>query len=484
MRKVLVLVAIGIVIAGFYVSGDSEIDPVKGFAEAGFYELETDEGYVLSIESGRVAVPENRARPDSRQISIAYYRVKGASDGPPIVMLDGGPGGSFTEKLAEGGARQESARYRVDLYRQFGDVIMPDLRGINLSQPNIRCDGSSGPWIRITSDEAFAEAIAGGGKACRDKLVAEGFDLAGYNIIEAAADVVAVMDSLGYDTFRVAGGSFGGQLAFTLLKYHGERIDRAIIDGVEPYDHTYDDPRGLHEAAQRISAMAADAWQARGNEGDPLSALIDLAQRAEQDPDTADGLSPLNVYALGLQGLGSRKSMKSWVATVDDLLKNGPSGVQVFLLRNVGSLFLGPRGWDPAASGLIDCASGVSDARRADMESYDHVLFNEAAYFFDDARCRGWNVPELPDEFRQFDENTTPVLFVQGSIDFSTPPSNVNEALQHFPNSHLIVVENGSHGAYYEALTLSEQMKPAVEAWLSGEIPATERILLPPVEFE
>ena len=50
----------------------------------------------VEAELGRFRVPEDRRRPDGRQIEIVFGRLRStaAAPGPPIVYLDGGPGGS------------------------------------------------------------------------------------------------------------------------------------------------------------------------------------------------------------------------------------------------------------------------------------------------------------------------------------------------------------------------------------------------------
>jgi len=52
---------------------------------------------VVRVESGTMQVPESRARPSTRKVTIPFYRLKSEAFTPaaPIFLLAGGPGGSW-----------------------------------------------------------------------------------------------------------------------------------------------------------------------------------------------------------------------------------------------------------------------------------------------------------------------------------------------------------------------------------------------------
>ncbi len=390
----------------------------------GVIRFEIDDGSTLVANFATLEVPENRKMPGSRSISIAYLRVKGDVDGsaPPMFLLAGGPGGSYTEIMNGGGITEAIPVAYINTMRKFGDVIIPDLRGTHYSQPDYLCDGS-----------------------------------------------------------------VGSHLALTLMKYHADRIDRAIVYGVEGYDHTYDNPAAVRDTAIKISEMASGVWKAAGREGDPLLALQNEAATSSKGGDNLSKLLPFELALFGMTGQGfslyKRATMTSWPNYVAKLVDGGLSG-QAFFFRNAGGLLLAPRGWSGAAVGLFDCASGLSKDRREAMTEASSPLFNRMSFTYYDSICAGWNVPELPDSFREASLVTVPTLFVQGDLDFATPFSNATETMINFPESHLVVVGNGSHSAFFEALTETEEMPQVVTAWMNGKAPATSRIDLPAVFFD
>ena len=76
--------------------------------------------------------------------------------------------------------------------------------------------------------------------------------------------------------------------------------------------------------------------------------------------------------------------------------------------------------------------------------------------------------PDLGDDFRGPLHSDVPALFVSGTLDGRTPPSNVEELLPGFPNGRHIVIENGEHD-YEDLLVRCPALAEAVRAFLCGE---------------
>ena len=85
---------------------------------------------------------------------------------------------------------------------------------------------------------------------------AEGVNLAGYNVIEAAADVRAVAQALGYEKIILWGGSFGSHWSMAVMRYEPDIVARAVLTGLEGPDHTYDSPSGVLAAIRSIAEEA------------------------------------------------------------------------------------------------------------------------------------------------------------------------------------------------------------------------------------
>ena len=122
-----------------------------------------DEAFVFKSANGQITdairgafqVPENRADPGSRMLTLRYVRFPSTSSKPgaPIIYLSGGPGGSGIET---------AKRERFPLFmamRQFGDVIALDQRGTGASDDTPLCEPKAAPSdSQLMTDEAYAAA--------------------------------------------------------------------------------------------------------------------------------------------------------------------------------------------------------------------------------------------------------------------------------------------------------------------------------------
>src|SRR5688572_876264 len=113
------------------------LTPTLSAAPATFkpHEYVSADGTKIAAEMGEFSVPENRTKPGSRTIKLRFVRFKSTSVKPgyPIVYLAGGPGGSGIESA-------RGTRFPLFMaLRELGDVIAFDQRGINESEPNMRC---------------------------------------------------------------------------------------------------------------------------------------------------------------------------------------------------------------------------------------------------------------------------------------------------------------------------------------------------------
>ena len=116
--------------------------------------LKRSDGSTFEAQLGRLSVPENRLRADTRSIEIGFLRLpaRAGISGPPLVYLTGGPGQSIVGSLRRPGA--------VDAWLPFldlGDVILLDQRGTGVSRPNLgyRWTGETPTNLFLSEGDAF-----------------------------------------------------------------------------------------------------------------------------------------------------------------------------------------------------------------------------------------------------------------------------------------------------------------------------------------
>ncbi|MGB0387002.1 MAG: alpha/beta fold hydrolase [Ardenticatenaceae bacterium] len=199
-------------------------------------EFDVPEG--RDVTCGWLTVPEDRNNPDDDS-TIRLHVAKFASDSDkpapdPIVYLAGGPGEEALEALP----------FTFELlyapYLANHDFIMFDQRGTGYSDPSLAC-----PEMRqmsfdllekdITAEEARDLSIESLIE-CRDRLVADGVNLAAYNSAASAADLNDLRLALGFDEWNLLGLSYGTRLAQTTMRDYPDGLRSVILDSTYPLE--------------------------------------------------------------------------------------------------------------------------------------------------------------------------------------------------------------------------------------------------------
>ncbi|MBN1679859.1 MAG: alpha/beta fold hydrolase [Anaerolineae bacterium] len=184
------------------------------------------------VTCGYLVVPEDRADPASPTIRLAVAILASRSDTPapdPVIYLEGGPGGS---PLA----------FPEDYYdlaiRDNRDLILFDQRGTGYSEPSLDCPEQDQLALDTLDDDLSPETDREGmietARACRDRLVADGVNLAAYNSAASAADIADLRSVLGIETWNLYGISYGTRLALTVMRDYPDGVRSVVLDSVYP----------------------------------------------------------------------------------------------------------------------------------------------------------------------------------------------------------------------------------------------------------
>ncbi|NKB90468.1 MAG: alpha/beta fold hydrolase [Acidobacteria bacterium] len=194
------------------------LSPTPHFAASLNFKAATffaSDGRTADAEVATFGVPENRTEDGRqvRQIKLEVWRfaATGDSTAPPIVILDGGPGGAAIE--ATRGAYFDI----VQRLRAFGDVIVADQRGTGVSSPALGCKQAANlAGAELLTIENWLAAIATPATKCAKGWRKKDIDLDAYSSAESAADIDAIRDALGVQQVTLWGVSYGTQLALTI----------------------------------------------------------------------------------------------------------------------------------------------------------------------------------------------------------------------------------------------------------------------------
>jgi len=213
--------------------------------------FEARSGDTAEAFEGAFMVPENRADPNSRMLTLRYVRFPATGDNPgaPIIYLSGGPGGS-------GIGTAKGQRFPLFMaMREFGDVIALDQRGTGASNDMPTCHASQiDPDTSYLSDRDFIDREKAALAECFTFWESKGIDVRGYNTVENAADLDDLRAHLGAEKVSLWGISYGSHLTFAALKAMDERIDRVVLASAEGLDQTIKQPARTDAYFDRLQA--------------------------------------------------------------------------------------------------------------------------------------------------------------------------------------------------------------------------------------
>jgi pimeloyl-ACP methyl ester carboxylesterase len=382
----------------------------------------------VNAECGTVSVPENRAVAAGPQIALRVA-VLPATDAAhrrsdPLFFVTGGPGGVDYDQVP--GIAQAFSAVNTDR-----DIVFVDQRGV----------GGSGPFgCRLATGTTDVGALV------RDCLGQVTVDVTHYRSPDAADDLDAVRQALGYGPIDVYGISYGATLAQVYLRRHPASVRSVVLDGATLIDIPVFErwassaQRGLDLLHRRCHADARCAkafprWYER------LPAL--LATLAKK-PVVADGNT---IDAATVAGtVHELTASMSGAAVVPYLLAKAESGSYRPLAAAVQAvstplplMYYAVTCTEPWAA--QDPARVAADA----MGTYlAHSMIPTAAVM--EQVCAAWPTVDLTGEDWSRVRSNVPVLVLVGGSDPKDPPRNVDGIAQAMPNAKVVIVPGGAHG--------------------------------------
>ena len=436
-------------------------------------------------EEGRLRVPESRRRPSRRSLELRFVRFAATSRGQsaPIVYLAGGPGASGIWSASG----DRNALFMK--LRDAGHVIALDQRGAGFSRPAPVCPGTwSYPLDRPYDDGTAAAVLAPYLRACAAAL-ADSVDVTAFNTAESADDLEDLRIALGAERLRLVGISYGTHLALAYLRRYPDRVERAVLAGVEGPDHTWKSPANINVILHRIdSAIAADR-RARRAIPDFLSRLRTTLAQLDAHPVTMDVEHPrtrqlLRVTVGGddlrlavLNVIAERERIENMLRRLLPVLEGDYTALaqRAALIRVDNQERVMPLS--------MDCSSGVTKERLALVaRQAAHAALGDVANAYLRARCASWPHDDLGDAFRAPLHSAVPTLFISGTLDPRTPPANAEEVARGFSNGRHLLIEDGAHDD--DLLISSPRIGDLMVRFLLGEEIGAPRIRLGPVRFK
>lgn len=384
---------------------------------------------------GAVPTPEDRRRRSGRTImlNIIVLPMSGAgAEGTPLFDLGGGPGVAETPN-----APFYATELRLHLARRR--MVLIDMRGAGGSNP-LHCPGIEA--APIGSDVFPPAAVV----ACRRDLGGR-VDVRRYSTVAAAHDLDAVRAALGYDKIDISALSYGTLLAQTYLKLYPTRVRAAALIGTVawgeplPLHHSINAERTLRqvfgdcgaerECAQAFPNLPGD-WETlrRNLQASPLAA-----------PAAGEG-------AIRLREGPFMEAVRGMLNTID-----GQRHLPLLITRAAHGDFapfvkaMGAGGADPITEGLylsVTCPEATRRiTERQIIDASAGSTFGRYRVDQQIAACRLW--PGGATEPGAAPVGRTPMLFLSGGRDASTPGTWARRVAAGFPNSRVVTIPAMTH---------------------------------------
>ncbi len=411
-----------------------------------------------NIECGFVKVPESRAAdgPPALEIAVVRFRAQNAgAPKPPVIWLQGGPGGESIASLEFFYPRLFSHM------RRDRDVVVFDQRGIGKSIPELTC-----PERTDRTDDGNATWASACAKALRQK----GVNMEAYNSVQNAADIDLIRTALHYEKIILYGTSYGSQLAQHYMRDFPDAVESAILDGVLPMPlghsvywraelavfNSLAIDRLLTEC-ENDSACQTDFPNLRTQIGTIIAALetapirlfeaSDPNNSLEMDAfDFAYLLREFTIFSRGMFWAAERIHWVYRVLTEDNTLLRGRLFRAFEFLREPDTV-------GDTTNLLVFFSMTCSEFDRFDEN--DVVIDKETrsgnidltrfeAKFIRTV-CNNWGTTVIPEAKRRRVDSHIRTLLFTGGLDSATPPEFTDRVQQGLTNGHRVDFPNLGH---------------------------------------
>lgn len=391
------------------------------------------------IECGNLSVPENRAKPGSRLISlpVMIFRSTSATPAPdPVVYLPGGPGLSSIDGRSTG---------KGNPFLRDRDQIVLEGRGNLFAKPSLAC-----PQLNtLRADGATSSQQVAAVGRCREALLASGVDLDGYTSAESAADLDDLRRLLGIAQWNLIGFSYGTRLAQTVLALYPRGVRSVVLDSVLPIDVNYDEmgATALQRALDVLFNACASDVECDTRYPDLRSQFRGLIVRADrqgirEQGRTLRGRDVVQAVAAGLQ-------QPAVIPTIPKLISEAVSGR---LDRWTPLLAVAPSRFNWGLRLSIWCAEEMPFEKPARIAAQSAAAFGLAGIDASTASaemCAAWKVTAASPQANLPVTSDVPTLILAGEFDPVTPPAWGRRLLRTMANARFVQLPGQAHGAMF-----------------------------------
>lgn len=390
---------------------------------------------IYAAECATLVVPENWAKEGARLIALPVVRIpaRGPEPAEPVFWLVGGPGGP---NLSWEPPSWLLARH---------DVVMVGYRGVE-GTVTLACPEVNRLMKAHIGRDAFSETARAGyvaaAQACAAAHQAAGVDLAGYTIPGVVEDLEAARKALGYARIHLFSESYGTRIAQIYAYLHPASLRRLVLIGVNTPGHFVWDPAVFDQMIGRIAELCRQDAACSRRTADFAQTMYTVNHTMPDrwllfriDPDTVR----MGAHFLFMSNPRMPLVFDAYLAAA----AGDPSGLAL-------ATWLMP--WMLPADQPV-YGDSLNKGGTADLEAYggiDSVGLGESIMGAPLSEwiwpmAAAWPIEPIPAALRRFQESDVEMLLVNGALDFSTPPTALDEAKPYYHQAQTVLLPEFSH---------------------------------------
>lgn len=384
---------------------------------------------------GIILVPENRNKPDSKTIDLAFIRIHALEDrsSEPIFLLNGGPGKSNIRGILS------------SIFFKHNDLVIVGYRGID-SSVKLKCPEVDKAFV--TENPLSPSSIARIRKIIRnsyDRYIKNGVDINGYTVSETVDDIDAVRKALGYERINLFSSSYGTILAYVYCLKYPQNTRRNLMVGASNISHhLVSEPEAIDKVLRCYSKLWKDDPQASKRTPDILKTIQNVLKTLPHDwkhikidPDKIK----ICTYWLLYETQTAAMILDAYVAA-----ENGDYSGLAFLSHSYDEEVGSREFWCEYFSKALSCGLDTSLNLAKEMEPQGTIIGSPSAKLFLGAASQGgWPVKPIPEKYRKMDNCEVEILVLMGNLDPSSPIEYIQEIMPYFKNGRLIILCDMGH---------------------------------------
>lgn len=394
----------------------------------------------IAAACGTLTVPENRQDANSRLIALPVIRIPATKPNPsePIFWFQGGPGSSNLTWAPPAWLLEKH------------DVVIVGYRGMDGSVL-LDCPDASASLAKYFSNnflsEPFRQELVAAVKQCAAGFQAAGIDLSGYTIANVVEDMEVARQALGYQKINLYSVSYGTRPAQLYAYLYPDRLHRVVMLGVNTPGHFIYDRHVFDDMLHHISDLCSQNSTCSSRTDDLAHAIYNVNHNMPKQWlffPIDQGSIRFGTQMLFFSNTNMPMIIDAYLSAND----GDPSGLAMLnLMGKVMAI--------PITLGDMLSKGGSADlARYQGLESVslgDSIMgapMSEMVW----PMAEAWPIGLMDEKLRDFQESDVDMLLVNGTVDFSTPPTALEEAKPYYHHAQMVLLSEFSHVSDIETL--------------------------------